>query len=83
MKSSAALKNMVATWRIILFGIILIVIFFIYVGRLFNLQVIQYSDWMAKANENRTHEINLPATRGMIYDRNGFILARNIPLTTW
>jgi penicillin-binding protein 2 len=79
MKSSAALKNMVATWRIILFGIILIGVFFIYTGRLFNLQVLQYSDWLAKANENRTHEINLPATRGMIYDRKGFILARNIP----
>jgi penicillin-binding protein 2 len=79
MKSSAALKNVVATWRIILFGIILIAIFIIYTGRLFNLQVLQYSNWLAKANENRTHEINLPATRGMIYDRYGFVLARNIP----
>ncbi len=79
MKSSAALKNMVATWRIILFGSILIAIFLVYVGRLYNLQVVQYSDWLAKANENRTHEINLPATRGMIYDRNGYVLARNIP----
>jgi penicillin-binding protein 2 len=79
MKSSAALKNMVATWRIILFGIILIAVFFIYTGRLFNLQVLQYSSWLAKANNNRTHVINLPTTRGMIYDRNGFVLARNIP----
>ena len=79
MKSSSAIKNMVATWRIALLGIILIVIFLIYVGRLFNLQILQYSDWLAKANENRTHDINLPATRGLIYDRNGYILARNIP----
>jgi penicillin-binding protein 2 len=79
MKSSAALKNMVATWRIILLGIILIAMLIIYTGRLFNLQVLQYSSWLAKANENRTHEINLPATRGMIYDRNGYVLARNIP----
>jgi penicillin-binding protein 2 len=79
MKSSAALKNMVVTWRIIVFGVILIVVVLIYVGRLFNLQVLQYSTWLAQANENRTHEINLPATRGMIYDRTGFVLARNIP----
>ncbi|MFZ2095632.1 MAG: penicillin-binding protein 2 [Anaerolineales bacterium] len=79
MKSSAALKNMVTTWRIIIFGVILVVVFLIYVGRLFNLQVLQYSTWLAQANENRTHEINLPATRGMIYDRTGFVLARNIP----
>ncbi len=70
---------MVATWRIVLFGVILIVIFLVYVGRLYSLQVVQYSDWVAKSNENRTHEINLQATRGMIYDRNGYILARNIP----
>jgi penicillin-binding protein 2 len=79
MKSSAALKNMVTTWRIVLFGVILIVIFVVYVARLYSLQVLQYSDWLAKSNENRTTEINLPATRGMIYDRNGYVLARNIP----
>jgi penicillin-binding protein 2 len=79
MKSSSALKNMIETRRIIFLGAILIAIFFIYVFRLYNLQVIQYSDWSAKANENRTHNINLPASRGSIYDRKGFILARNIP----
>src|SRR4030065_1581543 len=79
MKSSAALKKMIQTWRIFFLGAILIVIFFIYVFRLYNLQVVQYSDWLALANENRTHTINLPASRGMIYDRKGYILARNIP----
>jgi penicillin-binding protein 2 len=79
MKSSGALKNMVATWRIAVLGIILVAIFFVYVGRLFYLQVLQYPTWSAQANDNRTHELNLPATRGMVYDRNGYILARNIP----
>ena len=79
MKSSGALKNMVATSRIVILGIILAVLFFVYVGRLFYLQVLQYSEWSAKANDNRTHELNLRATRGLVYDRNGFILARNIP----
>lgn len=79
MKGSAALKNMVQTWRIVLLGILLIIIFIVYVFRLYDLQVNQYSEWLAKANENRTHEINLPASRGTIYDRKGYILARNIP----
>jgi len=79
MKSSPALKNMVETWRIIFLGSLLVVLFFIYVARLYDLQVVQYSDWLAKSNENRTHEINLPALRGTIYDRKGYILARNIP----
>jgi penicillin-binding protein 2 len=79
MKSSAALNNLIETWRIILLGAILIIIFSIYVLRLFNLQILQYSNWLAKSNENRTHEINLPSSRGSIYDRKGYILARNIP----
>jgi len=79
MKSSAALNNLIETWRIILLGAILIIIFSIYVLRLFNLQILQYSNWLAKSNENRTHEINLPSSRGSIYDRNGYILAKNIP----
>jgi penicillin-binding protein 2 len=79
MKSSSALQNMVAPWRIIFFGGILVLLSLVYVGRLFSLQVLQYSSWLAKSNENRTHEINLPATRGMIYDRTGYVLARNIP----
>jgi penicillin-binding protein 2 len=79
MKNSSALNNMVETWRIVILGAILIGIFFIYVFRLYNLQVVQYSEWLAKSNENRTHDINLPASRGSIYDRLGYILARNIP----
>lgn len=79
MKSSSALKNMVGTWRILAMGIILVIIFVIYVFRLLTLQIVQYSDWLALSDENRTHEINLPAARGMIYDRNGYVLARNIP----
>src|SRR4030065_2111240 len=70
---------MVATWRILVLGIILIIFLFFYVVRLYNLQVVEYSDWSAQANNNRTHEINLSASRGMIYDRKGYILARNIP----
>ena len=79
MKSSSTLKNTLGIWRVIIFGIILVIIFIIYVGRLYDLQVIQYSDWLAQSDENRTHDINLPAARGIIYDRNGYILARNIP----
>jgi penicillin-binding protein 2 len=79
MKSSSALKNLVQTWRIFFLGVLLILIFLFYTFRLYNLQIVQYSTWLARANENRTHEINLPSSRGMIYDRKGYILARNIP----
>lgn len=52
-------------------------IFVFYGIRLFSLQIVQYQDYSDYATENRTSTVNTPATRGIIYDRNGIILARN------
>lgn len=52
--------------------------FIILVIRLFTLQVIEGKDWSAQAYENRISSLSDPAPRGIIYDRNGYILARNI-----
>ncbi|MBL8102012.1 MAG: penicillin-binding protein 2 [Anaerolineales bacterium] len=66
------------TWRL---STIYIVVFLTLSGLLFrlvNLQVFQSSDWAARAVDNYTNEVSIPAPRGIIYDRNGYILARNI-----
>lgn len=65
--------------RITVFTIIIGGIFLIYIFRLFSLQILQVADWVARAEENRVEVVNLPATRGIIVDRNGIVLARNIP----
>lgn len=65
--------------RILSFAFLLAVVFLIYSARLFNLQVLQYNVYAQKAEENRTERINIPAQRGIIYDRNGIVLAQNIP----
>jgi penicillin-binding protein 2 len=54
------------------------IIFFIFIVRLFTLQIIQYPEWLSAAEENRRAEISIPTLRGVIYDRNGIVLARNI-----
>lgn len=79
MNGSANLTNQIQLSRIIIFGIAIIGVFIIYLGRLFSLQVLENSDWVAQAEENRISEINLPTQRGIIFDRNGYILAQNIP----
>src|SRR3990170_6645383 len=79
MNNNPTLNNNIEAWRILMFGAILGVAFLVYVGRLFNLQILQREEWVALAEENRISEITLPAQRGIIYDRNGYILARNIP----
>jgi penicillin-binding protein 2 len=79
MNESPSLHNHIEPWRIGIFGILLALIFGVYVSRLFLLQIIQAPDWIAQSEENRIREINLPAQRGVIYDRNGVVLARNVP----
>lgn len=79
MNNNPTLNNTIESWRILVFGAILGLAFLVYVGRLFTLQVIQRQEWVALAEENRISELNLPAQRGIIYDRNDYVLARNIP----
>ncbi len=50
---------------------------FFLLGRLFQLQVLRYSTYATRADSNRLREISLPAPRGLIFDRNGTLLARN------
>jgi len=65
-------------WRLY---IIYVLVFLVLSGlffRLVNLQVFQTADWSAQAVENYTKKVSVPAPRGIIYDRNGYILARNL-----
>ncbi|RPI31088.1 MAG: hypothetical protein EHM70_12350, partial [Chloroflexota bacterium] len=78
MNGSPSYTNNIGIGRIISFIVVLIVVFIIYVIRLISLQIVEGADWAAQADDNRTQYINLPAPRGIIYDRNGFVLARNI-----
>ena len=66
-------------WRFIAFYILMAVIFGVYAFRLFDLQILQGSDYLAQADENRLSIKNDRASRGNIYDRNGLLLAGNIP----
>ena len=65
--------------RFTLFYVIIGLIFSFYVIKLFSLQIINYSDNLAVADENRTKQISESTQRGMILDRNGYVLARNVP----
>ena len=78
MNSQSANKYDVPFWRVfIIYGLIFAVVGVI-ISRLVNLQVLEPQTWDAQAIENYTREISEPAARGIIYDRNGYILARNI-----
>lgn len=66
-------------WRAHTFIVILAVLFAIFTIRLLNFQVFQSDAWIEQAELNRTKEISIPTQRGTIRDRNGILLASNIP----
>jgi len=47
--------------------------------RLFDLQVLQHDKYSVLSDKNRVHIRPVPPTRGLIYDRNGALLAENLP----
>lgn len=76
--SPVSSHNKINNNRITSFGIVLGLIFLVFIIRLFSIQIINGDIWVAQAVENRLREISLAPTRGVIFDRNGIVLARNV-----
>ncbi len=66
------------TWRLFLVFAAILVVLAILMARLLSLQVVGSQQWIDAAVENYTKDISTAAVRGIIYDRNGYILARNV-----
>lgn len=49
-------------------------------ANLYHLQVSGYSKYVGRANNNRIRIVPIPPNRGLIYDRNGILLAKNVPI---
>lgn len=72
-------RQHIAQIRFLLFYAAMMLVGVVFIGRLIQLQVFQYEAFSSVAIENRQTLINIPAPRGVIYDRNGIILAENVP----
>jgi len=66
-------------WRYWALYAIIGIVMLVYVSRLFSLQIINGNEYVSLADENRRSNINLPTQRGLITDRNGYVLAKNVP----
>jgi len=78
MLSPISSHNKISSGRIISFAAVVGVVFLIFIFRLFSIQILNGDTWVAAALENRLREISLAPTRGVIFDRNGIVLARNV-----
>jgi len=65
--------------RAIVAIIIIVLIMIGIVGRLIYLQIFSHQHYSTLSQKNRLKIVPLPPTRGLIYDRNGLLLAKNIP----
>ena len=63
--------------RIGVAGIAVVIGFLLLAARFVYLQVVQHDIYRAKAEDNRISIVPVPPNRGLIVDRNGFVLARN------
>ena len=63
--------------RLIILSIIFLCMFMSLVGRLFRLQIINGEEYLSTYLQTATRELDIPAVRGNIYDRNGNVLAYN------
>lgn len=50
------------------------------IANLYNIQVNQYQDYKTRSNDNRIKIVPIAPNRGLIYDRNGVLLAENRPV---
>jgi len=67
------------TTRAVFALILTIVLMFVLLGRLVNLQILEHESYKVLSDRNRIHIRPITPTRGLIYDRNGVLLAQNLP----
>lgn len=65
--------------RLLVAALISILVFSVVIVRLVVLQVFEYEHFDSLSNRNRVDIEPLPPQRGLIYDRNGVLIAENIP----
>jgi penicillin-binding protein 2 len=63
--------------RIAVSGLFVFALFGVLVWRYFDLQINQYEKYRVQSDRNRVQLLPIPPRRGLIYDRNGVVLAEN------
>ncbi|MGY4525515.1 penicillin-binding protein 2 [Pseudomonas sp. UBA4617] len=65
--------------RVVVGAVAIVMLVCVLIARLYYLQIIQYDYHSTLSENNRVHVQPIPPTRGLIFDRNGVIVADNRP----
>ncbi|MDH5629636.1 MAG: penicillin-binding protein 2 [Gammaproteobacteria bacterium] len=71
------LERKLITDRVIVATVLVFLMFILLLARLWYLQVVRFEDFKTRSNNNRISVIPIAPKRGLIYDRNGILLAEN------
>ncbi len=66
--------------RLVVASVFVMTLFAALIFKIFNLQVVQYDYFSARSDGNRLHSQYVPPARGLIFDREGQLLADNQPI---
>ena len=72
-------RSFVPVRRFIAFGVAIFVIFSTLTARLYDLEIVRGDYYHELSEQNRIVRLPVPAERGGIVDRTGYVLARNVP----
>ncbi|TVS18123.1 MAG: penicillin-binding protein 2 [Gammaproteobacteria bacterium] len=70
------------TGRVMVIWCLVVVAILVLVLRLFQLQVVEHERHAVQSDANRIQVQPIAPTRGLIYDRNGILLAENVPVSS-
>ena len=65
--------------RIVVLGLLLLIVFAVFTQRLWYLQFARGAYYRGRADWQRLRAVDIPTARGIVYDRNGAPLVRNVP----
>ncbi|MCK3655112.1 penicillin-binding protein 2 [Pasteurellaceae bacterium Macca] len=77
-RNGQAELNLYIRRAVVAFLLIVVPFIGILLGNIYNLQVANYDAYQTRSNGNRIKLLPVPPTRGLIYDRNGKVLAENL-----
>ncbi len=68
--------------RVTVVVVFIAILVLILIGRLAYLQIVDHRHYMTLSNENSINPVPIAPVRGLIFDRNGVVLAENYPVLT-
>jgi penicillin-binding protein 2 len=74
-----AWESMLLRARVVMAFVVVVCLSGVLLARLVKLQIVDYDHFKTLSHENRVKIVPVAPTRGLIFDRNGIVLAQNVP----